>query len=62
MEVCSRCGKPFAPGEHIVADPCCLAPDCDNVTARSHFDCLPPQLQLEELEMQLASRIIREGL
>lgn len=50
MNACARCGKPFRPGDRIVADPCCGAPDCDTLTDRSHFACLPAALQVIELE------------
>lgn len=48
MSVCSRCRKEIKPGERSVPDPCCAAPDCENLTDVSHYDCLPVTLQ--ELE------------
>lgn len=50
MATCARCGKELKPGERVVADPCCGAPDCENLTDRSHFGCLPPALQRIEME------------
>ena len=45
MSVCSRCRKEIKPGERSVPDPCCAAPDCENLTDVSHYDCLPVTLQ-----------------
>lgn len=45
---CSRCRKPFLPGQKVVADPCCGAPDCEDAFAYSHLDCLPPALRALE--------------
>src|SRR5574341_696449 len=42
---CSRCGGEFLPGDRKVDDPCCGAPDCKNLTAKSHYGCLPGRLQ-----------------
>lgn len=50
MDTCARCNKPFEPGDRIVADPCCGAPDCENLTDRAHFECLPSALQRAELD------------
>lgn len=49
-DTCSRCRREFQPGDRVVADPCCGAPDCDGLTDRSHFRCLPPALQRMEQE------------
>lgn len=42
---CSRCRKLRLPGERMVADPCCGAPDCEGLMNRSHYTCLPAALQ-----------------
>lgn len=42
---CARCQLPLLPGQRIVSDPCCGAPDCDYITDESHFACLPKRLQ-----------------
>lgn len=42
---CSRCGFPIQEGERYEADPCCSAPDCDSLTAVSHYRCLPAVFQ-----------------
>ncbi len=47
-ECCSRCCKKFQPGDRIVSDPCCGAPDCMGFADRSHFGCLPAALQRAE--------------
>lgn len=47
---CARCGQEFQPDDVVVADPCCGAPDCERLSDRSHFRCLPRGLQLLELE------------
>jgi hypothetical protein len=49
MNKCSRCGVEFKSEDNIVDDPCCGAPDCDQLTDRSHFECLPRGLQEIEL-------------
>lgn len=45
---CARCRGEFYPVDRKVADPCCSAPDCENVNDYSHYGCLPRKLQ--ELE------------
>lgn len=50
-DICSRCGEPDA----TISDPCCSAPDCEMLTAVSHYACLPPALQREEDEWQMMS-------
>lgn len=50
MAKCARCSKPINPGQKIVDDPCCAAPDCENTMDVSHFTCLPTYLQNLETE------------
>jgi hypothetical protein len=50
MRNCARCNKPIAKGQETVPDPCCAAPDCENTTDISHFECLPRYLQLLEMD------------
>lgn len=50
MRTCARCGKEIKPGQRAIADPCCSAPDCENLADESHFDCLP--LALRRIEEQ----------
>lgn len=42
--ICHICGKTGA----NIPDPCCGAPDCENLTDWAHFDCLPQWRQQEE--------------
>lgn len=48
---CSRCGQRFESDERQILDPCCSAPDCENLTAVSHYACLPYAFQKMEDEM-----------
>jgi predicted nucleic acid-binding Zn-ribbon protein len=50
MTHCVRCGHPFKPGDRIIVDPCCGAPDCDRLADESHYECLPVALQRLEDE------------
>ena len=47
---CSRCLKAILKGERWADDPCCGAPDCEGLTDRSHYACLPRRLQEMEDE------------
>jgi hypothetical protein len=45
---CSRCGHPITKGQRYASDPCCGAPDCEHLTAVSHYQCMPVALQIIE--------------
>lgn len=44
MENCYICGKPGAD----IPDPCCGAPDCEDLQRSAHLACLSPKRQREE--------------
>lgn len=47
---CSRCGQPAS--GRMEPDPCCNAPDCEHLTAESHYSCLPRAFQIEADEWE----------